>query len=271
MQFLSQDYFQDRTLHKEVRYDCPLCGETRRRLYVKYYGGYWKWHCHNCGVSGRKTILTTSPNETLLRYRKDTESDTTSETQPSRLYFPCNATRELPESALKWLRKAKLTNEEIKKYHFTYTPNTDRLILPVFDKGNLIYYQARNLGVVTKDNPKYLNIRAKGAKNVVFTVKEHEKEKTIIIVEDIISAIKVGRHCHSVALLGSYLPDSIYGLLNDYDKIVIWLDRDKLSTSIDMAKKIRLKTARRVKVVSTEEDPKYVDDSTIEGIFVNHG
>jgi hypothetical protein len=124
-------------------------------------------------------------------------------------------------------------------------------------------YQARTFDPITVTNPKYRNARQVGIKSIYFR-RNQETSNNLVIVEDILSAIKVGRYCNSLALLGSYVPDDLITKLQKYEKIFIWLDYDKLSSSYKYAKRIKALTGLPVKVIITKEDPKYINDTAIK-------
>ena len=37
--------------------NCPICGDTRQRMFVKDYGDDYRCFCHNCGYSAPFWIL----------------------------------------------------------------------------------------------------------------------------------------------------------------------------------------------------------------------
>jgi DNA primase len=163
------------------------------------------------------------------------------------------------------LHKYEITQEEIKIFQFGWSPSYKRLILPVFNpKGELIYWQGRTFLPVTKDNPKYLNIRQSGAKNIYFQRTCPDNPTTICIVEDILSAIKVGRVCNSLALLGSYLPSALIKILSTYDRVYLWLDADKYKTSIRAMQIFTQMLGKPVIPVKTFLDPKALSAEVIK-------
>jgi len=142
------------------------------------------------------------------------------------------------------------------------------LILPLYNKaGELIFWQGRNLGKVTKDNPKYVNVRSKKTDYCIF--KGGSKSKVVVLVEDILSAIKVSNTgcVDSVPILGSYIPPNILPFIKDYDTIFIWLDYDKRFTSIKSAAKLHELSCKVVRTIITEKDPKEYETTEIKEIL----
>ena len=126
-----------------------------------------------------------------------------------------------------------------------------------------------------KKNPKYLSVRAKGQKNYFYLNKGR---RSITIVEDIVSAIKVGRYTDSIAVLGSYVSDNILDILrtvtvangeitrtNHYDRVNIWLDDDKYFEGLKFAQRLRT-FGLNVVTIKTKLDPKEQSDDTIKDL-----
>lgn len=244
----------------EKRENCPRCGDTRGRLYSKRVYGGWVRHCHNQNCYAKDSFLPdkSKPQEiiakaTQLLYKTEETQEHIS-TKP--LTLPYDFTNTISKEGMIWLSKYEITQEEITEFNIGYSPRLNRLILPVYQDNKLIYWQGRNLGKVTKDNPKYLNIRNSGAKNVFFQ-RSIPNSNMCVIVEDILSAIKVGRVCNSLALLGSYFPKEIYqSIIPQYDKILIWLDADKYHTAFKAGQYISTFCNKAVKIIRTDKDPK---------------
>jgi DNA primase len=169
---------------------------------------------------------------------------------------------DIPLAALTWLRKYGITDNEVAHFRFGYSPRLERLILPVFKSDGLVYWQGRYLGT-DPDKPKYLNVRAKGRADVFFT-RNTCNTKNVVLVEDILSAIKVGRVTGACALLGSHVPDSLLTFLSGRGTIRVWLDRDKARVGIKAARRIAALTGRPCFPVITPLDPKEYSEIKIE-------
>lgn len=93
--------------------------------------------------------------------------------------------------------------------------------------------------------------------------KWKRKSRTLILVEDQVSAIKMAPHCHSMALLGTNLSEAkvLEILYNDeYDKVFLVLDADATKEAI----LTQLKWRTRIKdlyVLGIEEDIKDMSDA----------
>lgn len=247
--------------------NCPRCG-SRDNVAVYDDGHGW---CFGC----RKVVIEPEHRMFQRRTSRHRESNGSGNPEPSSsgLRLPVDYTTDIPVEGLKWLDKYSLTPREIqtnrigwsqngwkiRKGTITYAP---LLILPVFDVyENLLMYQARYFGSQKHDCPKYWTI---GARGVVHTIGSGS---TVTLVEDIISAIKVGRFTTGVPIFGSDIStDLIIALYNRYKDLIIWLDRDKRGYSHARANSIRW-MFNSVRVVDSEADPKEYNNEEIRNFL----
>jgi hypothetical protein len=241
------------------------CTDTRGRLYVRTTAaGSTVWYCHDCG-RGSRTFRENkrTPSETVAYFKQLQAGKTLIQTRV--IHLPPDMTSELPIPALVWLHKYGITKEEIEIFRFGWSPSYKRLILPVWHEDKLLYWQGRTFSQVTKENPKYLNIRQSGVKNVYF--ENFTGNRILCIVEDILSAIKVGRFCDSLALLGSYLPADLSRIMESYDRVYLWLDEDKWKTSIHAMQKFTQLIGKPIMPIKTVLDPKELSDQVIQQLL----
>ena len=259
----------------ETRINCPRCNDTRERLYIKKVRGGFVRHCKNENCYEKDGFIPdalTTPKETVSNVLFTKQFGSMCMEQATRkVCLPYDTSNNIPAIGLGWLYKYYITDEEIKKYNICYSESYKRLILPVYNETGLIYWQGRSLKPpYTKENPKYLNIRQSGAKNVFFKIKNiHYTTPTnkLVIVEDILSAIRVGRVCNSLALLGSYFPTSVIEEFKPYEKIIIYLDYDKRDTAIKQATRFNKLTGKPIQVLVNLNDPKELSPKTLESIL----
>lgn len=177
---------------------------------------------------------------------------------PTSIFNP----RKFHPDALRWLYGYRIFDDLIEKYKLFYVPFSHRVGLPCLDKdGKLLNYQVRALN--PDDDPKYLS---RGPKNLFFS--SFTKYQYCVIVEDILSAIRVGEQCPAVALNGTALKDQwIWSVVDKYSNIFIWLDGD--IPGQQAAKKIVKKLSLYVpcKLLYSDEDPKTYKPSEIREII----
>ena len=253
---------------------CPFCGTVKRLGFVvtRTTTGFVCW-CHGChksyGVGGstppRSECLRTAGElkaRMILDRRKHKKATGEQTITRASVFLPYDITDELPTSALVWLRMYNVTQQEIQKYGLCWSPKYDRLVLPVRDEnGKLVYWQGRYFGH-DKCQPKYINTRSSRG-NVWFDTGGDCK--TVVLVEDILSAIAVSRtgEARAIALLGSFISDNlIVKLLSEDRQVCVWLDRDKWCESLAFTKRLNV-FGITAKTISTTKDPKCYKPVTI--------
>ena len=107
-----------------------------------------------------------------------------------------------------------------------------------------------------------------GSKEETFAYSGSDKlqlRNSLVIVEDSLSSIKVGRHCCSIPLFGSSIGNSKLAAIckNGYESIYVWLDSDKLRAAHSIAERLAM-LGIKSSVVLTDDDPKYISDKEIE-------
>ena len=98
-----------------------------------------------------------------------------------------------------------------------------------------------------------------------------DQSKTLVIVEDPVSALRIGALQPSMPLLGSHLATSrLNAIARLYDGLVVWLDSDKYKEAQGIAERAKL-LGLSTRVIWTEQDPKcytneqlkeYLDETT---------
>jgi len=157
-------------------------------------------------------------------------------------HYPINVVEDIPPQAWKWLLKYNITSKEVEKYKIRWSP-MDMLVLCM----TKTYWQARNFGF---GNQKY---KSNGNKPCLL----YGKGKTVILVEDVLSSIKIARteDYSSIPLLGSSLSKEIEDKLSTYKAVYVWLDRDKAKNAVRITNRLR-EIGITSKVIVTELDPK---------------
>ena len=210
---------------------CPYCGSKDNR--AEYQNGYWCFGCSKLEIKEDTKTL----RERV--YKTNTLAD-------GKSIYLIETIKDIPQMAMRWLLKYDITREEILKYGISWDPVRKLLVL----LKNKNYWQARNFGF---GNLKYLS---QGMKPLTI----YGEGDTIVLVEDVLSAIKIARLRYdgysASPLLGSSLSKQAEAqLIRRYKKIYIWLDRDKAKNAIRI--KNRLRSLGVIsKAIITELDPK---------------
>lgn len=126
-----------------------------------------------------------------------------------------------PKAARVWLYKAGLSNDTIERLGFYWHPVTQRVVMPVFENGELVYWQARSLN---PNVPKYVNPRVDRG---TIAPRFGRGGDCIVLTEDILSAVKVGMVNEAWSIMGTSLPDKLaVRLVNAARPVIVMLDPD---------------------------------------------
>jgi len=232
---------------------CPECG-SKDNL------GVWDDNhefCFGCGYYKASNSVGLSDIQSRLQQQEEKET-----TSYDSINLPFDCTRTLPKIALEWLHKYGLTHDEIHtKNTFLWSPAYEALVYGVFDPfGNLLMWQSRyfghNLAV-----PRY---HTEGKPESVYHIFNHSGiSSTITVVEDVISAIKVGRVAHTMPLWGSTIsPKRAFNLAKLYSNLNIWLDNDKKRYAVQTRYWVA-SYFDHVGCIITQNDPKEYSDGDI--------
>lgn len=245
--------YQPSTYGELTRYSHAECGDRTDRLYVKRVAGGFLYHCHNCApkfsgfYASKDPCL--SPRQTEKALLPPPPKHYGLEDNGT-LIMPNHFTTDMPMVARKWYMKYGISEDEAAISEFMWDPHSERLILPVFDEeGRLIQYQSR--AVYDNQQPKYVTTCVAN-RRPHFEIKNNE---TVVVVEDVLSAIKVGRVCSTLCLHGSFIEPDLAKKLREYKDVIIWLDADKYDVACKAARQLASKGIK-VSVAYTSEDPK---------------
>jgi hypothetical protein len=210
---------------------CPAGADTKRRLYVtRKEDGSVVGYCHNCGNSG------VSVHRGHHHRRSSVGSDVRNRTE-RKITMPLNLEFDFdkwPKAAIDWVNKAGIPLHILHKYALAYDLDSKRVVIPKYNvDSELVMYQSRNVGL--DDGPKYVTVK-EGDKDHYCAlpcglVTSHQQRNTLVVVEDMLSAIKM-------AELGGYDALPLFSSnveflkllthLRNYDTIVVWLDNDNI-------------------------------------------
>jgi len=180
--------------------------------------------------------------------------------------FPNDVTTELGLPGKAWLMSYGITMDEIRKHGYLWSPSKEWLIYPIYAQSkdankDLIAFQARQFKKDSK--PKYLTF---GQPHKVMTVVNYDAEDNdvAVMVEDMVSAIKVGRYKTCLCLFGSHIGNlEVANMRLLAPKAIIWLDYDKRVAAQTAASRMTA-TGLPTAVVITPQDPKAVSTEALK-------
>ncbi len=223
---------------------CPSCG-SRDNLAVYTDHQY----CFGCGYTKHYNY-----------------SERISKKVPTKtLFLPDDVATIIPYQADEWIRKYGLTQTELITNRVVWSESFKMLIFLYVKDGILKGWQGRYFGT-DKSKPKWWNQGNLRDLDWLIKPKYNLDNKDIIIVEDIVSAIKVGRLYNCKPLFGSYIDIStIYNIYKDYN-IFLWLDLDKRLESYKVSSKLNT-IGISSRVIVTKNDPKDYSTDEIRSII----
>lgn len=275
---------------REIHFDCPLCNDTRKRMYINLVTGLV--HCHNCNFSSNivgliQVIEGISFTKAIDKYSNiagnswlpsiEIDDHVTSKLMSAYMnpekraiplpdeYVELTKSRNIvAKRAIKYLHSRRISNKQISQHKMGICVSGEyknRIIIPIFEGNELKFWVARAIGdkAYLKEKSPANESYQISKSEVIFNIDKAAKEyRSIVISEGIFDALSWGGI--GVSLLGKELYDEQMNTLLNYrmlltDGVFIALDFDARSQAIDMAK--RLSTFFNVKLVNI---PKKYDD-----------
>jgi hypothetical protein len=162
------------------------------------------------------------------------------------------------------IRGRGIPEETLNHFRVGYAPdyfdNQERIIIPLFWKGDLVGWQARTLSGAP---PKYKNSPDLPRDRVLYN---HDRRPELILVE---SPMSVLRHYHHVPALqasfGAQVTEAQLRLCQRYPKITLWFDNDDAGWSATVKAAESLTRYAPVRVVESPwaADPADLNDQTV--------
>ena len=216
---------------------CPRCekrGDDKSGNNLAEYSD--NYYCWKCGYTKQK--------KSIESYLKRLEPLKT-----SRLCDGIKINQTLAIDAKKWLLGYQLTDNEIAQFSYA----TEREYKGQFISCELLillstqdYWLGRNFG----DGVKYLS-----SGNKPFKTYGNNKQ-IAVFVEDVISAVKVGRVATAIPMLGASVPIGWWQRVKEYDRVILWGDRDKAVDNARQARRASELLGKNVELLVSLRDPK---------------
>lgn len=251
------------TVGQRARMKC--CGKDNSLL-IGCGTTMWWAKCYRCGGYSQVPRGALSLKE--LKQKRDAEKNFIS--SPPTL--PRDFTASIPRQGRLWLYSASIYGKVVQTYGIGWSDSMRRVIIPVYSCGRLVAVVARS--VDKKHKPKYLTQQEKAG--TVFESKcagpmeLSTSQATIVVVEDILSAIRCGEFLPTVSILGTWV-NSVF--LNHIlqvgaKRVICWYDNDPAGFKATAASR-RALTLQGVDVrtVRTDKDPKKYSNVEIASIL----
>ena len=258
---------------------CEACGSSDAKA---HFDDGHKW-CFSCQTFTPPTDLDRLEN-------LKPANDNNNKNKPIGHYsLPDTFSYSIPSLGLDWLKKYEITEKEIATHHIGWAehkhvlsgylhnnpeeakPNYGHVTIPMlvfplidFADGITVGWQGRLFpmpGIMNRYKPpKYFTKKPTGFRPIY----QYEGDKhSVVLVEDITSAIKVNRQMSCMPCMGSGISkEDIVKLSKLYRRIVIWLDHGMERKAAELSKDAT-PYFDQVEVVNTIQDPKGCSDDII--------
>lgn len=234
---------------------CPKCG-SKDNLGVWTDGHKWCFGCHHYVDKNGDAIV-----------KEWVKKQTQVPDVQKKVVLPADYERGfVPKWAMEWLEAFHLDRIHIDDNDIGYDLNKDLLIFPIYgQKNELLAWQGRYFGHDPK-KPKYytqgnvadiIHIRDTGA----------YEQQSVVVVEDLVSAIRVGEIIPAVPLFGSHLSlQRATRLSKMFNHLIIYLDQDKFKEAQKFKSEYQL-IFDSIEVRSTKMDPKYYNATVLRDVL----
>lgn len=278
---------------KEVHFNCPVCGESRHRMFVNLDSG--KVHCHNCGYSSHivgliswvEGVSWTRANAIFVdikgsmslpedfgqnTLRKLFDTNFRADLQKRAIPLPEEYVEINPSNlnmltkrAVKYLKSRKITEKQIVEHKMGICVGGEyqgRVIIPIWENGELRFWIARATSKDTfmKEKSPSDEEYQISKSEVIFNIdRAAKKYHSCVISEGIFDCLSFGDI--GVSLLGKTLYEAQLNILLDYrelltDGIYIALDWDARDKATEMAERLsEFFTVKMINIPQEYDDP----------------
>lgn len=184
--------------------------------------------------------------------------------------IPGDFTREIPTEAWQWLLQFGLPWSYWQEY-CGYSETTGRL---VFSVGTPLVFSIGRLVKDSAGNPPwnkgkwYVWGEAHKHAEVIHPAEDQRTTGNIVLVEDIVSAHKVGQVADCVPLFGVNISPAVKWLLmSSVRPVSFWLDKDQEGATARKAVELQSLTGKKVNIIVTDNDPKTYSIDKIKGFI----
>lgn len=178
-----------------------------------------------------------------------------------KIQLPQDFTLNVPTEYATWLYKAGLSGATSSDHGIGWSDSLHRIVIPVCDRsGTLLYWQGR--AVSEGQVPKYINPRVDKSGLLYLAGQTYGNER-VIVTEDILSCIRIGRHCAAACILGTGTSTSQANRLSRYRRVTYWLDPDRAGLQGMVKGKRKLSPLVPTDCIYSDKDPKNLPDRLI--------
>ncbi len=237
---------------------CPLCAKEGNDRKGNNLAVYSDGHSFCFGSHG----LVVSGNKIIQFKNKDLPEATKNDA-----VLPTDCDTTYPNYCLEWVGQYELDRNDLLGNNVLWSDSYKRLIFPVYgdESRGLIAWQGRYFG----DDPTKAKWFGRGDLKNTFHILGNSD--IVVLVEDIVSAIKVAKAgFSSMSLFGCVVGverfKRLYKLLDKSSRVVVWLDENKRKEAVFEAKLGRL-YGMNCTTVFSKRDPKDENYESIKDLL----
>lgn len=231
-------------LHQER---CPSCAERGRDTGSDNLGVYSDGHsyCYSCGYY--------RAGNAIARFIK---KESYERMERHAVFLPTDCGIDYPQRALEWIGQYELDRNDLLANNSVWSESRQRLYFPIYGEQGLLAFQGRYFGDVNSSNEK--KWWGKGDFRNIFALFG-KPGRSLVLVEDVISAIKLARITQSMWLSGNAIGKDrwqrLFKLIPRGLQCIIWLDPDMRTHAL---KEMRLGASYGINtsVIYSDKDPK---------------
>jgi hypothetical protein len=246
---------------------CPKCAREGHDRAKNNLGVYDDGHsyCFRCkfysrgsGYGAKYTSNHSNTNDRTINMKKQ------------QVVLPEDCTNEYPQIAIDWMGEYELDTVDMKNNKCLWSPSNNRLIFPIYDEKELVAHVGRYISDTARPPtiPKWLSHG--NLKKHLHILNRDGAEEGLVIVEDIISAIKISKVTASMPVFGCVIGLDRWKVLrtlcDDDLKIHVWLDPD-MEVQVMKESLLGQQIGLKAKTVFSGHDPKYYTTDEITQIL----
>lgn len=234
---------------------CPQCqanGQDSRGDNLAIYadGGA---HCFSCKYH---------------HFPKSYVSPVKEESHGEKSVLPADFSREIPTAAWQWLLQYGLSWKYWTPYT-GYSAKEERLVITVGDP--IQFSIGRYVGETPTTNTKRKWYIWGNAHQQPHVIGDYSESKCVVLVEDIVSAHKIGQVGTAIPLFGTDIFPSLIPALRHINlPILMWLDKDQEQYAMKRGARLSVLTGLPVRYIFTDDDPKLQTFDFITKVVKNY-
>lgn len=233
---------------------CPECAKQGKDTSGNNLAVYSDGHqfCYSCSYY--------VPSNGIARFKSKNEP----ELIKHEVVLPSDSDVNYPARAIEWINKYELTRNDLLTNNVLWSENKQRLIFPVYGPTGLIAYQGRYFG-----EDKEVKWYGRGNLKDTFHILGRSSSQ-LVLVEDIVSAIKLAKFTEAMPLFGSHVGierfKRLRKLIEPSVEVFLYLDPDMRRKSIVEAR-IGSMVGLNMRVIYSGADPKEESYETLKEIL----